>query len=193
MAVSSFISVLIALIFLTPAHFSHASRHTQHRLHSAARESRSSAANGGGMLPVELWCVAKNNAEDSALQSSLDWACGPGGADCGPIQQGGPCSDPADIRRTASYAFNDYFLKHGLTEDSCNFEGTAALTSLNPGYGKCKFPSSFSVNGQSSPGSSTTVGLGPASADINGSSNFAGTWCIFSITIFLLSVVALIL
>lgn len=81
---------------------------------------------------VELWCVAKNNAEDSALQAALDWACSAGGVDCGPIQQGGPCYDPADLERTASYAFNDYFLKHGMTNDACNFDSTAALTSLNP-------------------------------------------------------------
>lgn len=76
--------------------------------------------------------MAKNNAEDAALQSALDWACSSGGADCTPIQQGGPCYDPTDIQRMASFAFNDYFLKHGLTEDSCNFDNAAALTSLNP-------------------------------------------------------------
>lgn len=90
------------------------------------------AAAGDGAARVELWCVAKNNAEDAALQSSLDWACGPGGADCGPIQPGGPCYDASDIQRTASFAFNDYFIKHGMTEDACNFQSTAALTSLNP-------------------------------------------------------------
>ncbi|CAA2966510.1 PLASMODESMATA CALLOSE-BINDING PROTEIN 5-like isoform X1 [Olea europaea subsp. europaea] len=87
---------------------------------------------GGGGAAVELWCVAKNNAADNALQPSLDWACGPGGANCGPIQKGGPCNDPSDLQRTASFAFNDYFLKHGLTEESCSFSNTAALTSLNP-------------------------------------------------------------
>lgn len=97
----------------------------------------SSAQNNGGVgggsgVTVELWCVAKNNAADSALQAAIDWACGPGGADCGPIQQGGPCYDPSDIQKTASYAFNEYFLKHGMTEDSCFFDNTAALTSLNP-------------------------------------------------------------
>lgn len=84
------------------------------------------------VVTTELWCVAKNNAEDSALQSALDWACGAGGADCSPIQQGGPCYDPSDIQNTASYAFNDYFLKHGMTDESCNFDNTAAVTSLNP-------------------------------------------------------------
>lgn len=90
------------------------------------------AAQGGGGAARELWCVAKNNAEDAALQSALDWTCGQGGADCGPIQKGGPCYDGSDLQRTASFAFNDYYLKHGPSDDSCNFGDTAALTSLNP-------------------------------------------------------------
>jgi hypothetical protein len=85
-----------------------------------------------GVVGTELWCVAKNNADDAALQSALDWACGPGATDCGPIQQGGPCYDPTDIQSMASFAFNDYYLKHGTTDDSCFFDNTAALTSLNP-------------------------------------------------------------
>ncbi|XP_076925515.1 PLASMODESMATA CALLOSE-BINDING PROTEIN 5-like, partial [Bidens hawaiensis] len=92
---------------------------------------------------LNLWCVAKNNAEDSALQSAIDWACGTGEADCTPIQQGGPCYDGSDIRKTASYAFNDYCTKNGMTEDTCNFANTAALTSLDPSHGGCKFPSSM--------------------------------------------------
>ncbi|CAK9176565.1 unnamed protein product [Ilex paraguariensis] len=114
-------SLLLSFICIT-APFSHA---------STLRNTISTARNDGA-VSVVLWCVAKNNAEDSALQSALDWACGPGGADCGSIQQGGPCYDPSDIQRMASFAFNNYFLKHGLTEDSCNFDNTAALTSLNP-------------------------------------------------------------
>ena len=93
---------------------------------------RSMAKHAGGTVVTELWCVAKNNAEDAALQGALDWACGPGGADCSRIQQGGPCYDPSDIQKTASYGFNDYYLKHGLTDDACSFSNTAALTSLNP-------------------------------------------------------------
>ena len=38
-----------------------------------------------GVVGTELWCVAKNNAEDAALQTALNWACGPGAADCSPI------------------------------------------------------------------------------------------------------------
>ncbi|THG14955.1 hypothetical protein TEA_018964 [Camellia sinensis var. sinensis] len=131
---SLLLSVIFIIITTTTAHFSTASPdpHTIHQLRPIVRQQSTIAAANGVAVRVELWCVGKNNAQDSALQKALDWACGPGGADCGPIQQGGPCYDPADVQRTASYAFNDYFLKNGLTQDSCNFDGTAALTSLNP-------------------------------------------------------------
>ncbi|KZV52703.1 PLASMODESMATA CALLOSE-BINDING protein 5 [Dorcoceras hygrometricum] len=114
-----------------------------------------SAVSGGGAPSVELWCVAKNNADDLALQSAIDWACGPGGANCAPIQIGGPCYDSSNLPRMASYAFNDYFIKNGLTDDSCNFSNTAALTSLNPSYKNCKFPSSFSKGNMELNGSVT--------------------------------------
>jgi hypothetical protein len=87
---------------------------------------------GGG----QLWCVAKNNAEDGALQSAIDWACSADGgrADCAAIQQGGACYDPPDLQRHASYAFNDYFLRAGgaASPAACDFSGAAALTALNP-------------------------------------------------------------
>ncbi|XP_006852511.2 PLASMODESMATA CALLOSE-BINDING PROTEIN 5 isoform X1 [Amborella trichopoda] len=124
---------------------------------------------GGGGGNIELWCVAKNNVGDGALQSALDWACGAGGADCGAIQQGGPCFEPNNVQAHASYSFNDYFLKHGMSTDSCDFSNTAALTSLNPSSGSCDFPSSLSAkNGSFSGGSSS--GMEPAGLGLNGSS-----------------------
>jgi len=87
---------------------------------------------GGDTPSREVWCVAKNNAEDAALQSAVEWACGAGGADCGAIQGGGPCFDPSSVQNTASYAFNDYFRKHAIAEENCNFGNNAAITSLNP-------------------------------------------------------------
>jgi hypothetical protein len=100
----------------------------------ATREAAASDAigvGGGG----QLWCVAKNNAEDGALQSAIDWACGPdGGADCHAIQQGGACYDPPDLQAHASYAFNNYFIRAGVGSNpaACDFSGAAALTTLNP-------------------------------------------------------------
>ncbi|KAK9676881.1 hypothetical protein RND81_11G107400 [Saponaria officinalis] len=118
----------------------------------------------------QLWCVARNNAEDTALQQAIDWACGPGGADCGPIQQGGPCYDPNDVVSMASYAFNNYCTRHGMTQETCNFSNTAALTSLDPSHDKCKYPSSaYSVGNSSTP---STSGVIPGSEDMSGSSRF---------------------
>lgn len=140
--------------------------------------SLASASVPNGGVGVELWCVAKNNAEDAALKTALDWACGAGGADCSPIQQSGPCYDPNDVQVTASFAFNDYYLKHGLTDDSCSFDNTAALTSLNPSHDKCKFPSSLSVsngngNGNFS-GSIQDGGVGPSI--ISGCTRISWLW-----------------
>jgi hypothetical protein len=81
---------------------------------------------GGG----QLWCVAKNKAEDGTLQSAIDWACGSdGGADCRAIQQGGACYDPPDLQTHASYAFKNYFLRAGgaANPTACDFSGAAAL------------------------------------------------------------------
>ncbi|KAL2328141.1 hypothetical protein Fmac_021568 [Flemingia macrophylla] len=134
-----------------------------------------------GVPPQELWCVAKNNAEDAALQAALDWACGAGGVDCGPIQRGGPCYDPSSVQNTASFAFNDYFIKHGMTDDSCNFSNNAAVTSLNPSHGNCKFPSGMSGSNGSFSGStpsstsSSSVGLGP-SEDFSGCTRVSWGW-----------------
>ncbi|KAF3785228.1 PLASMODESMATA CALLOSE-BINDING PROTEIN 5 [Nymphaea thermarum] len=61
----------------------------------------------------------------------------PRGTDCSPIQSGGPCYDPIDIQSLASFAFNDYFLKNGPSQQSCDCSGTAALTSLIPTCALC--------------------------------------------------------
>ncbi|OEL16655.1 plasmodesmata callose-binding protein 5 [Dichanthelium oligosanthes] len=115
----------------------------------APRASVSAAAGAGVGVGTsgggQLWCVAKNNADDGALQSAIDWACSAGGgrADCAAIQQGGACYDPPDLQRHASYAFNDYFLRAGGAANpvACDFSGAAALTALNPSYGSCVLPS----------------------------------------------------
>ncbi|CAL0328932.1 unnamed protein product [Lupinus luteus] len=133
----------------------------------------------GGVPPHELWCVAKNNAEDAPLQDALNWACGPGKVDCGPIQEGGPCYDANNVQNTASYAFNDYFRKHGLANDDCNFNNNAAITTLNPSHDNCKFPSSVAAvsNGSFSGSAVPMAGLGPSdNMNENGCSEVSWSW-----------------
>ncbi|XP_042009371.1 PLASMODESMATA CALLOSE-BINDING PROTEIN 5-like [Salvia splendens] len=139
-------------------------------LFSLISAAAAAAQGGGGGAARQLWCVAKNNAEDAALQSALDWTCGPGGADCGPIQNGGPCYDAADLQKTASFAFNDYFLKHGPSEETCNFANTAAITDLNPSHGSCKFPSSLTAGNGNFSGA---AGVDSGGVDPSSSSSIA--------------------
>ncbi|KAF8746357.1 hypothetical protein HU200_013373 [Digitaria exilis] len=141
----------------------------------ATRASAGAAAgsgvgvSGGG----QLWCVAKNNAEDGTLQSAIDWACSADGgrADCAAIQQGGACYDPPDLQQHASYAFNDYFLRAGgaASPAACDFSGAAALTALNPSHGSCVFPSSTSPKNGSFTGTTT---YGPTGTDLSYNSSW---------------------
>ncbi|CAH8270400.1 unnamed protein product [Arabidopsis lyrata] len=43
----------------------------------------------------------------------------------------------------ASFVFNNYSLKNGKEDEACNFNNNAALTSLNPSQGTCKYPLSL--------------------------------------------------
>ncbi|XP_040380446.1 PLASMODESMATA CALLOSE-BINDING PROTEIN 1-like isoform X2 [Oryza brachyantha] len=93
------------------------------------------AAAGGGS-----WCVASLSASSTALQVALDYACGQGGVDCSAIQSGGGCFNPNTVRDHASYAFNSYYQKNPV-QTSCDFAGTAILTSIDPSSSSCKYPS----------------------------------------------------
>ncbi|KAK8513800.1 hypothetical protein V6N13_002518 [Hibiscus sabdariffa] len=83
------------------------------------------------------WCVASSTAPESDLQKALDWACGPGEADCSAIQPGQPCFEPNTLISHASFAFNNYYQNHGATADSCNFGGTGTQMYTDPSYGNC--------------------------------------------------------
>ncbi|KAL1562831.1 PLASMODESMATA CALLOSE-BINDING PROTEIN 1-like [Salvia divinorum] len=110
------------------------------------------------------WCVATSSATKAALQAALDYACGHGGADCSPIQPGGGCFTPSNLRHHASYAFNSYYQKNPIPS-SCNFAGSAVTTSTDPSYVTCHYPSistSSSVLNTTNSIGSRVFGVGPA-------------------------------
>ncbi|KAK9284692.1 hypothetical protein L1049_023868 [Liquidambar formosana] len=112
------------------------------------------------------WCVASQTASQTALQVALDYACGYGGADCSPIQPGGSCYNPNTLQNHASYAFNSYYQKNPVPT-SCNFGGTAVVTSTDPSSGTCQYAStstSSSVLNTTNPSGSTVFGSQPASS-----------------------------
>lgn len=82
-------------------------------------------------VPGQSWCVARGGLPESVIQVALDYACGIGGADCTPIQQGQSCYNPNSLQNHASYAFNSYFQKNPV-QTSCDFGGAAMITNVNP-------------------------------------------------------------
>ncbi|KAL6842605.1 hypothetical protein ACP4OV_027449 [Aristida adscensionis] len=116
------------------------------------------AANGGGGGGGGggSWCVASQSANPTALQVALDYACGYG-ADCSQIQQGGSCFNPDTVHDHASYAFNSYYQKNPVPT-SCDFGGTATLTTTDPSSGSCQYPaSSGGAQGNTMPPPSPTT------------------------------------
>ncbi|VAI30505.1 unnamed protein product [Triticum turgidum subsp. durum] len=120
-----------------------------------------------------MFCVANSSAPHSALKQSLDWACGPGSANCSAIQPGQPCYKPDDIVAVASYAFNDYYHRTQASGGTCNFNSTATISSTDPSHGSCKFAGSTGANGSG-------MASGPASQDSSASQSqsFWLTWLI---------------
>lgn len=87
------------------------------------------------------WCIPKGGVSDEQLQANLDYACSREGMDCGPIQPGGACYDPNTVASHAAFAMNLYYQKFGRNPWNCDFSQTASLTSQNPSYNGCTYPS----------------------------------------------------
>lgn len=77
------------------------------------------------------WCVSKADATDKALQANIDYVCSQG-MDCKPIQAGGACFSPDNVRSHASYIMNSYYQSHGRNDFNCDFSQTAVLTTSDP-------------------------------------------------------------
>ncbi|KAM0845686.1 hypothetical protein ACQ4PT_056193 [Festuca glaucescens] len=104
------------------------------------------APSGGGGVkamasPGPAWCVANAMAGEGRLKAALDYACGPGGADCRGIQPGAACFEPDTMVSHASYAFNDYYQRKGRSMGTCDFAGAAYVVNQAPKMGKCELPS----------------------------------------------------
>ncbi|KAK4409171.1 putative glucan endo-1,3-beta-glucosidase A6 [Sesamum angolense] len=89
----------------------------------------------------KLWCVVAEGANKTALTGALSYACSQGNQTCDPIQPGGKCYKPNSLIKHASYAFSSYWAQMRADGATCFFNGLAVMTSEDPSYGACKFPS----------------------------------------------------
>ncbi|KAF4372555.1 hypothetical protein F8388_027228 [Cannabis sativa] len=90
----------------------------------------------------QTYCIAMDGVDSKTLQAALDWACGPGRANCTEIQPGDDCYYPNNVKNHASYAFDSYYQKEGRAAGSCDFKGVATITTTDPSHGNCLFPGS---------------------------------------------------
>lgn len=95
-----------------------------------------------GPVAAVQWCVvspvAVAQVDETSLQAALDYACG-AGADCSLIEPGEPCYLPNTLVSHASYAFNSYWQKNKAAGATCDFNGSAVLSSSDPSVGDCVF------------------------------------------------------
>ncbi|KAM3324412.1 glucan endo-1,3-beta-glucosidase 4 isoform X1 [Capsicum chacoense] len=118
------------------------------------------STNGSEVYPISLgspggisgnssraFCVAKPGADENKLQDGINWACGQGHANCSAIQSGQPCYFPDTLQNHASYAYNDYYQRMRSLGGTCDFDGTATMTTQDPSSRTCKFTGSSSPRG----------------------------------------------
>ncbi|KAL3850880.1 hypothetical protein ACJIZ3_012762 [Penstemon smallii] len=108
----------------------------------------------------QTYCVANVGVDSKTLQTALDWACGPGRANCSEIQPGESCYQPNNVNNHASYAFDSYYQKEGRSAGSCDFKGVAMITTTDPSHGNCIFPGSKTVSNRTSQVVNTTLASG---------------------------------
>ncbi|KAL1099760.1 hypothetical protein V6Z11_D05G182600 [Gossypium hirsutum] len=94
----------------------------------------------------QTFCIAMDGVDSKTLQTALDWACGPGRANCSEIQPGESCYQPNNVKNHASYAFDSYYQMEGKASGSCDFKGVAMITTTDPSHGSCVFPGSKMVS-----------------------------------------------
>uniref|UniRef100_A0A0E0AN44 X8 domain-containing protein n=1 Tax=Oryza glumipatula TaxID=40148 RepID=A0A0E0AN44_9ORYZ len=105
-------------------------------------------------LATGMFCVALPNADPTALQEGLNWACGQGHANCAAIQPGGPCYKANNL---PAFRAMRLLRKHigssmaGGTTPAAN--APSAVGPFTPGFGNGSSPT---FPGTGSPGGALT-------------------------------------
>uniref|UniRef100_A0A0E0LMY7 X8 domain-containing protein n=1 Tax=Oryza punctata TaxID=4537 RepID=A0A0E0LMY7_ORYPU len=150
-----YLSVVLFLFFdvsalvhpLIPLSYLVMSKSTRHVLLSSCCSSIAEE-NNSRTRTKDNWCVCKSDQPQAALQKTIDYACG-AGADCNSIHEQGQCFNPNTVVAHCSWAANSYFQRNRAMGATCDFTGTATLTTSDPSVSGCSFPASASAAGTS--------------------------------------------
>uniref|UniRef100_A0A803P1U8 glucan endo-1,3-beta-D-glucosidase n=1 Tax=Cannabis sativa TaxID=3483 RepID=A0A803P1U8_CANSA len=107
-------------------------------LRNGQRPGGSGGGGGSSGAVGKKWCVPKLEASGQALQANIDYVCS-SGVDCKPIQPGGSCFQPNDVRSHASFVMNSFYQTNGRHDYNCDFAKTGLITSSNPSRGSCVY------------------------------------------------------
>ncbi|GJN11119.1 hypothetical protein PR202_ga29288 [Eleusine coracana subsp. coracana] len=124
-------------------------------------------------LAASQWCVCRQDAPQAALQKTIDYACG-AGADCNSIHENGPCYNPNTVPAHCSWAANSYYQNNKARGATCDFTGTATLSTTNPSSSGCSYPTSASAAGTMTPTTGGTMGGTPGTGFTPGAGTTAG-------------------
>ncbi|RLN41569.1 PLASMODESMATA CALLOSE-BINDING PROTEIN 1-like [Panicum miliaceum] len=114
-------------------------------------------------LAASEFCVCRPEQPVTALQKVIDFSCGDG-ADCSSILQGGGCYNPNNVAAHCSWAANSYYQNNKAKGATCDFGGAAAISTADPSFSGCTFPSTasaFGTAGTTTVGGATTGTLSP--------------------------------
>ncbi|OEL35478.1 plasmodesmata callose-binding protein 3 [Dichanthelium oligosanthes] len=125
-------------------------------------------------LAASQWCVCRQDAPQAALQKTIDYACG-AGADCNSIHETGPCYNPNNVPAHCSWAANSYYQNNKAKGATCDFTGTATLTTSDPSSSGCSYPTGASAAGTMTPTTGGTMGGTPGTPGTSTGGTMGGT------------------
>ncbi|CAN6289109.1 unnamed protein product [Urochloa humidicola] len=127
-------------------------------------------------LAASEFCVCRSDQATAVLQKAIDFSCGPqGNADCSPILQGGGCYNPNTVAAHCSWAANSYYQNNKAKGATCDFDGAATISTTDPSFSGCTFPSSASATGTTGTGTTTVGGATAGTLSPGVGTGFNGT------------------
>ncbi|GAB2220599.1 hypothetical protein Droror1_Dr00008260 [Drosera rotundifolia] len=122
------------------------------------------------------YCLCKDGVGDATLLNALNYACG-FGADCTAVQQGGSCYQPNTVKAHCDYAVNSYYQRKGQATGTCDFVGSASISTSPPTtvVSGCTYPASPSLSGSTPTTPTTGTPKSPGTPNTTGTPTTTGT------------------